>query len=291
MSDNSGPENGFPSENGLFHHPNPLTHSDNYSAMDARLTQLIQIAQQAGAAILDIYADETRFSQVDHKADDSPLTLADQASHRVIAEGLQALTPEIPLLSEEGREIPYAERSQWSQFWLVDPLDGTKEFIKRNGEFTVNIALVSGRQVIMGVVQVPVLGLTYFASAGEGAYVMHQDAPPERISVNTFSMQDEGLRIVCSRSHRTPEVEAYLEQFTKPEAVSMGSSLKLLMVAEGKADIYPRLGPTMEWDTAAAQIVVEEAGGIVLQDGSEEPLRYNKENLLNPYFLVFGQRA
>ncbi len=251
---------------------------------------LLHAAHEAGQVILEIYEDARRFERVDFKADDSPLTLADQAAHQVIMRHLQQLTPEIPILSEEGRAISYNERAGWDQFWLVDPLDGTKEFIKRNGEFTVNIALISGQEVIMGCVHVPVLGTTYYATRGEGAFVVEKGEAPRRIHANTFRMTDAGLRIVSSRSHRTPEVEAYLQQFVDPQSVSMGSSLKLLLVAEGKADIYPRLGPTMEWDTAAAQIIVEEAGGTVVEDGTMTQLRYNKENLLNPYFLVFGKR-
>lgn len=251
---------------------------------------LINAAKEAGEAILTIYNDESKFDVVDFKADDSPLTLADQASHNVIVKHLEQLAPEIPILSEEGRAIGYEERSQWDQFWLVDPLDGTKEFIKRNGEFTVNIALISGQEVIMGIVYVPVTGKMYYASKGNGAFVQEAGQEARKISVNSFNMTDEGLKIVCSRSHRTPEVEAYLDQFTNPESVSMGSSLKLVLVAEGKADIYPRLGLTMEWDTAAAQVIVEEAGGTVIQDGTDLPVVYNKENLLNPYFLVFGDK-
>ncbi len=254
------------------------------------LESLVSIAREAGEAILAIYHDETRFEQVDMKADDSPLTLADQAAHQLIMQRLQALTPDTPILSEEGKAIPYAERSQWHEFWLVDPLDGTKEFIKRNGEFTVNIALVAGSKVIMGCVHVPVPGVTYYAAHGEGAFVKRGDEAAEKIEASPFSLQDQGLRLVCSRSHMSPEVEAYVQQFDAPETVSMGSSLKLVLIAEGKADIYPRLGPTMEWDTAAAHIIVEEAGGMVLNHETHTPLQYNKENLLNPYFIVFGQK-
>ncbi len=251
---------------------------------------LIDTAEAAGKAILEIYADASRFQQVDMKANDSPLTLADKAAHEVIVERLTQLTPEIPVLSEEGRDIPYSERGNWEQFWLVDPLDGTKEFIKRNGEFTVNIALVSGQEVVMGCVHVPVTGKTYLATKGGGAFVQEAGQAMRQIRVNSFRMSDPGLRVVASRSHNSPEVEAYLAELTDPQTVSMGSSLKLLMVAEGTADLYPRLGPTMEWDTAAAQIVVEEAGGEVLEAETLQPVRYNKENLLNPHFLVFGQR-
>lgn len=251
-------------------------------------TELNQTAIEAGKKILEIYNNESLFGQVDHKADDSPLTLADKAAHHVIQDRLQELTPEIPVLSEEGGNHDYESRKDWNTFWLVDPLDGTKEFIKRNGEFTVNIALIEQGKVIMGVVHVPVQGLTYFASKGLGAFVQKEGEEARPIAVSDFGMKDKGLRIVCSRSHLSADVEAYIKQFDEPEAVSMGSSLKLVLVAEGKADIYPRLGPTMEWDTAAAQIVVEEAGGTVINHETGQPLTYNKENLLNPYFIVFG---
>lgn len=253
------------------------------------LKALTEISRTAGEEILKIYHDESKFDCVDFKADDSPLTLADKAAHVAIEAKLQEISPEIPILSEEGRNIPYEERKEWSRFWLVDPLDGTKEFIKRNGEFTVNIALVENGQVVMGCVHVPVTNVTYFAAKGEGAYVKVGDEKAVKIEASSYSLTDSGLRLVCSRSHMTPEVEAYVAQFKEPQTVSMGSSLKLVLVAEGKADIYPRLGPTMEWDTAAAHIIVEEAGGQVLEADSGEVMRYNKENLLNPYFLVLGQ--
>jgi 3'(2'), 5'-bisphosphate nucleotidase len=251
---------------------------------------LMDIAREAGDAILEIYGDESRFDQVDFKADDSPLTLADQASHNVIVDRLQSVSPNIPILSEEGKHLSYEERSQWTRFWLVDPLDGTKEFIKRNGEFTVNIALVENGSVVMGCVHVPVQNVTYVAAKGEGAYVKKGDEEAVRIHADELDMSAKGLRLVCSRSHMSKDVEEYVQQFKEPELVSMGSSLKLVLVAEGKADIYPRLGPTMEWDTAAAQIVVEEAGGTVINHETSTPLVYNKENLLNPYFVVFGKQ-
>ncbi len=254
------------------------------------LPKLVSTAQKAGEAILAIYHDAEKSEVVDHKADDSPLTLADQASHQVIEQALGKLAPEIPVLSEEGKHLAYSERKAWRQFWLVDPLDGTKEFIKRNGEFTVNIALVEGQTVVAGVVYVPVKGVTYFASKGQGAFKQEGNQAPQPITASEFRMTDPGLRLVCSRSHLSAEVEAYLEQFEAPQTVSMGSSLKLVLVASGEADIYPRLGPTMEWDTAAAQIVVEEAGGQVISQETQAPMIYNKENLLNPYFIVFGNK-
>ncbi|MDX1908189.1 MAG: 3'(2'),5'-bisphosphate nucleotidase CysQ [Bacteroidia bacterium] len=253
------------------------------------LDTLVQIARTAGEKILEVYADESSF-QVETKDNNSPLTRADRAAHEIIAARLAEITPEIPVLSEEGKDIPYETRATWERFWLVDPLDGTKEFIKRNGEFTVNIALIEGGLVVMGCVHVPVMGLTYYAAAGQGTWKIEGDAAPVQVMASEFSMQDSGLRIVCSRSHMTPEVEAYLAQFEEPVAVSLGSSLKLVMVAEGAADIYPRLGPTMEWDTAAAQILVEEAGGTVINHETGGPLTYNKENLLNPYFIVFARK-
>ncbi|WNJ16643.1 3'(2'),5'-bisphosphate nucleotidase CysQ [Pontibacter sp. G13] len=257
---------------------------------ESLLKDLKSIARAAGEEILAIYADEEKFQRVDFKANDSPLTLADQAAHNVIVAKLAEITPDIPVLSEEGRDIPYSERSQWTQFWLVDPLDGTKEFIKRNGEFTVNIALVENGNVIMGCVHVPVLNTTYSAAKGLGAFVEREGEAETKIQVADFSMTDKGLRIVCSRSHMSADVEQYVSQFDAPETVSMGSSLKLVLVAEGKADIYPRLGPTMEWDTAAAQVVVEQAGGTVINHETGAPLTYNKENLLNPYFIVFANK-
>ncbi|RME95312.1 MAG: 3'(2'),5'-bisphosphate nucleotidase [Bacteroidetes bacterium] len=250
-------------------------------------TSVGQIARDAGAAILNIYANEADFG-IEHKADDSPLTRADRAANEVIVAGLQKLDFQAPIVSEENKAVPYAERRNYDYFWLVDPLDGTKEFIKRNGEFTVNIALVQGQRVIFGVVYVPVLDELYWAAKGQGAYRM-TNGGTTRLQVASFRMTDPGLKVVASRSHRNAETEAYIQTLNSPELVSKGSSLKLLLVAAGEAHLYPRLAPTSEWDTAAAQIVVEEAGGQVLQAGSQDPVIYNKENILNPHFLVCGR--
>jgi len=233
---------------------------------------------------MEIYAGEFN---VELKGDNSPLTCADRASHQVIVKGLQAATPDIPILSEEGRDIPYAERAAWSRFWLVDPLDGTKEFIKRNDEFTVNIALVEDGGVTAGVVYVPAQGTMYFGGLGAGCWktVDGDESVPIKVREADHNV---GLTVVMSRSHPSPELETYLQEVKVAEALPVGSSLKLCVVAEGKADLYPRLGPTMEWDTAAGHAVVEAAGGTVTQvDGA--PLRYNKESLLNPYFIVRGR--
>ncbi|MEM6632021.1 MAG: 3'(2'),5'-bisphosphate nucleotidase CysQ [Bacteroidota bacterium] len=251
--------------------------------------QVVEIAEEAGKKILEIYADEATFSQVDMKADNSPLTLADQAAHHHIAQKLSVLTPHIPVLSEEGKDIPYEERKSWTQFWLVDPLDGTKEFIKRNGEFTVNIALIENGEATFGVVHVPVQEASFYGGKKiGGAFVKRGTNSSESLSVSSFSLQDQGLRLVVSRSHMSAEVQAYVQQFSQPELVSMGSSLKFMCLAEGTADVYPRLAPTMEWDTGAAQAILEAAGGSIIDQDTQMPMRYNKAILRNPHFIALG---
>ncbi len=247
------------------------------------LSEVRVLAQQAGEKILAIY--NTDFS-VKEKDDQSPLTAADMASHKAIVAGLQSLTPAIPVLSEEAAKIPFEERCHWQSYWLIDPLDGTKEFIKRNGEFTVNIALVQDGVPVLGVVHVPVSGVTYAACQGGGAVkeVPGQGEQPIRVR----KLSGGPVAVVGSRSHRGDSLNSFLEKLGEHEIVSMGSSLKICLVAEGAADVYPRLGPTSEWDTAAAHCVVEQAGGS-LTDLEMKPLRYNtKDSLLNPFFLVFG---
>lgn len=248
--------------------------------------QVIRIAEAAGAAILDIYQNEADFN-VEMKSDDSPLTKADRASNTVICEGLEQLPQIFPIVSEENKAIPYSERKNFDHYWLVDPLDGTKEFIKRNGEFTVNIALVHEQKPIFGVVYAPVLDEMYWAVKGQGAWMKHGDRQ-QKLEANTFGMTDTGLKVVCSRSHLNEGTQAFIDALDRPEKVSRGSSLKFLLMAKGEADVYPRLGPTMEWDTGAAQIVLEEAGGKVIDEETGAPLLYNKENLLNPYFIAYG---
>lgn len=225
---------------------------------------------------------------VTKKGDDSPLTQADLKSHEIIVAGLKALTPEWPVLSEESAEIPFSERAKWKTYWLVDPLDGTKEFVSRNGEFTVNIALIQDHVPVFGVVDVPALAIRYAGGANFGAFKQSGDGEIERIQSSQSAPSKP--RVVGSRSHRGAETDAYLERLGEHELVSMGSSLKFCLVAEGRADLYPRLGPTSEWDTAAAQAVVEGAGGIVCTlDGAR--LRYNtKADVLNPYFFVYADR-
>ncbi len=252
----------------------------------ALLAPLLDIARAASARILEIY--ETDFD-VTRKDDASPLTAADMASHKTICAGLSALTPDIPILSEESADVPFATRRHWSSYWLVDPLDGTKEFIKRNGEFTVNIALIQDHAPVVGVVHVPVTGVSYLGCAGVGAFRQTLDGEPTPIRINTPSA--DPVRVVGSRSHRGEALDAYLARLGAHEIVPMGSSLKICLVAEGKADVYPRLGPTSEWDTAAAHAVLAAAGGKLI-DTDGQPLRYNtRESLLNPWFIACGDSA
>jgi len=247
------------------------------------LKPLVAIATQAGEAILEIY--NTAFS-VELKDDASPLTAADKASHRTIVSALEKLTPGIPVLSEESAIVGWAQRSLWPEYWLIDPLDGTKEFIKRNGEFTVNIALIQGHRAIMGVVYAPVLQRCFFGSLNGGAF--EQTAAGDVRQIKAARAAHSPLRVVGSRSHRGELLDAYLAKLGEHVMVPMGSSLKLCLVATGEADIYPRLGPTSEWDTAAAQAVVESAGGRVTNLDGEAIMYNTKESLLNPHFLVFG---
>lgn len=251
------------------------------------LDQIVAIAKQAGQNILHIYQSTDVGERA--KDDGSPLTLADMASHDCIVNELAKMSPGVPILSEESKQtIPYDARSQWSQYWLIDPLDGTKEFIKRNGEFTVNIALIENHRPVLGVVYAPVLDTMYFAMQGVGAFSQVSEQPAQQLP-NQANLS-ESVRMVVSKSHCSDETNDYIEQVEsrgKPvTAVSKGSSLKLCMIAEGSADIYPRLAPTMEWDTAAAQCVVEQSGKSVVDYHSGQPLRYNKVDLLNPWFVV-----
>jgi 3'(2'), 5'-bisphosphate nucleotidase len=250
------------------------------------LPELSSLARRAGDAILSVYSQQF---EVTSKADQSPLTLADMRSHEIIVQGLLKLTPDIPILSEEASAIPFDERRRWKRYWLVDPLDGTREFVSRNGEFTVNIALIEGHDAILGVVHVPVKDTLYLGAHGSGAFRTTGRESPVALAVRQPAPTP--LRIVGSRSHRDDVLDRYLPKLEPFELVAVGSSIKFCLVAEGSADFYPRFGPTSEWDTAAAQAVVEAAGGAVIRtDGSR--LQYNtKADLLNPHFLVYGDRS
>jgi 3'(2'), 5'-bisphosphate nucleotidase len=244
---------------------------------------LLPLAREAGAAILKVYSlGEVKTT---YKEGGSPLTEADSAAHDIIAAGLGMLTPGVPVLSEESRAEPYGVRRNWKSFWLVDPLDGTKEFLNRNGEFTVNIALIEDGAPVLGLVYAPVLDVAYYGIRGAGAFKAATGSAPEPIRTEGYT--GGAVRVVASRSHRGAALEAFLERIKEAECLSMGSSLKLCLVAEGRAHLYPRFGPTMEWDTAAAHSVVEAAGGSVM-DFEGRPLEYNKEDLTNPFFMVTG---
>lgn len=252
----------------------------------SELTEEIKIiSKEAGKKILEIY--ETDFS-VENKEDNSPLTAADMAAHNTICQSLEKLTPNTPLLSEESSDISFAERQSWQQYWLIDPMDGTREFVKRNGEFSVNIALIEKQKSILGVIHIPVSGTTYYASLKNGAYKHNQEQAPKNISARKTN--PDNITIAGSRSHGNQQQRDFIKKLDNPEILAIGSSLKFCLVAEGLADIYPRFGPTSEWDSAAAQCIVEESGAIVV-DTNFKTLEYNtKESLLNPSFLVIADK-
>lgn len=262
----------------------------------------INAALQAGSAILSIYNNPQSDFEVEMKADNSPLTIADKKAHAVIAEVL-GNTP-FQMLSEEGKHLPYVERRSWDKLWIVDPLDGTKEFIKRNGEFTVNIALVEHGVPVLGVIYLPVKQELYFGEEHEGAYKI-----TDIVSLNGYTFDDlkaaairlpvkeshDGFIVVASRSHLSSETMEYINEIKQVHSdvvlASSGSSIKICLVAEGKADVYPRFAPTMEWDTAAGHAIARAAGMEIYQAGTQKPLCYNKEELLNPWFIVERKRA
>ncbi|MTI32261.1 3'(2'),5'-bisphosphate nucleotidase CysQ [Xanthovirga aplysinae] len=253
-----------------------------------KIKPLLELAKdaalKAGIKILEVYQNEEL--DVELKGDQSPLTKADKLAHQEIVKILE--NSPLPILSEEGKNIPYEERKGWEYFWMVDPLDGTKEFIKKNGEFTVNIALINGQKSIMGVVYSPVLKKLYWGGKDLGAFMQEgNEAIIQLKKRETVDLSQEGIRVVASRSHLNNETEEFLSSLNSPEIVSMGSSLKFMLLAEGKADVYPRFAPTMEWDTAAAHAVINGIGYVVRDQSGKgaEELVYNKENLLNPSFL------
>lgn len=247
------------------------------------IKEICDITKKAGIRINEIYNDKDFSLVVDFKGDNSPLTLADTEAHKIIKKELLKISKEIPILSEEGNSIPYNKRKKWEYYWLVDPLDGTKEFIKRNGEFTVNIALIHINTPVLGVIYVPVSDTLYFGQINEGAVKSIANGLEQQIHT---SMKKDDLIAVMSRSHTTTEGKEFLKMFSIKKTIMVGSSLKFCMIAEGKADIYYRHGPTMEWDTAAGHAIVESSGGRVLQ--GHKSLEYNKESLLNDSFLCVG---
>ena len=257
---------------------------------DSLSVAVCEVASQAGQVILEIY---DQAYEVIEKADGSPVTVADHRAHDLISEQLAPLLPGTPLLSEESAEISYQQRVDWLRFWLVDPLDGTKEFIRRNGEFTVNIALIEDGVPILGVVHTPVRRMTHFAVTGGGAWRQEEDAAAEPITIRPYL--DGAVRMVASRSHSGAEVDQFRDSLRaqsgqEVETVSMGSALKVCLVAEGVADVYPRLGPTSEWDTGASHCILNEAGGRLMDCAGNE-LQYNKPTVLNPWFLAVGDTS
>jgi 3'(2'), 5'-bisphosphate nucleotidase len=251
------------------------------------LASVERIAQQAGREILEVYGTDF---QARPKQDDSPLTEADLRSHQLIVAALGSLTPALPILSEESAAISFAERSTWHRYWLVDPLDGTKEFVSRNGEFTVNIALISGHRPELGVVHIPVTDTTYSGIPGVGAW--RETGGRGRMPIVVRRIARPPLRVLGSRSHGNPALESALQALGPHELKPAGSSIKLCLVADGTADLYPRLGPTSEWDIAAGQAVVEAAGGQVVRLSDGQALSYNaKADILNPDFMAYGDPA
>jgi len=243
---------------------------------------LMPTVARAGAAIMQIY--EGAFA-VAHKADHSPLTLADLESQRIIIEALRSLTPDVPVLSEESANAPWDVRRHWRELWVVDPLDGTREFVKRNGEFTINIALVVDHEPKLGIVAAPASGLLYWGAAGTGAFTRHHGAAQQPIRVSPPAYP---LRVVGSRSHMSPDTAHYLARLQPHVVTGIGSSLKFCLVAEGRAELYARFGPTSEWDTAAGQALLEAAGGQVTRVGGERLLYNRRETLLNGDFVAYS---
>ena len=258
----------------------------DHNQLPELLLDIDKIARMAGKKILEIY--ETDFS-IANKEDNSPLTTADTAAHKIICQGLSHLTPGIPILSEESSHIDFSERQKWKQYWLVDPLDGTREFIKRNGEFSVNIALVDEHKSILGVINIPTTDISYMATINFGAYKSDHKNEMEKIYVRKTNKDD--ITIAGSRSHGNQKQKSFISSIKNAKVLSIGSSQKFCLVAEGKADIYPRFGPTSEWDTAAAQCIVEQSGGSVV-DENLNPIVYNtKDSLINPSFLVIADKT
>ncbi len=256
--------------------------------MEALLKDVVYIAREAGKEILEIYSTDDFGVQI--KGDDSPLTKADLAAHDIIVGFLEKNYPAIPSFSEESTDIPFELRRQWKQCFIIDPLDGTKEFIEKNGDFTVNIGLIENGKCILGVIYLPVLDILYFAADGLGAFKQEQDQPAYKINVRKLHQKNgkNHITVVASRRHGLDKVKMLCKNFASYDLTSRGSSLKMCLIAEGSADFYPRLALTAEWDTAAAQAIVEQAGGRIVQLDFSEMTYNQKENILNPFFLVLG---
>lgn len=253
------------------------------------IESLKSIAIKAGEAIMSIYLDPAVDFELEAKDDNSPLTKADLAANTIICDHLAKLNPSYPIISEENKQVSYEERKDYEYFWLVDPLDGTKEFIKKNGEFTVNIALIHKQRPVLGIVYVPAKDTLFYGMEGMGAYKVSNNETT-KVDSGFFRLDESFLTVVCSRSHLNEETSEFISKFDQHQKVSKGSSLKFLILAEGQAQIYPRLAPTMEWDTAAADAILRNAGGSVIDYNTEKPLLYNKESMLNPHFIAYARK-
>ena len=248
----------------------------------------VKLAKRAGLGILDVYSRAGKF-EVNTKSDNSPLTQADLISNEIITNGLQAFTPDIPIITEENELPAFQERRDWQRYWLIDPLDGTREFIQRSGEFTVNIALIEGNRPVIGVIYIPVSGVSYYALAGKGTFKLDNRGDVQQI--HTRSWQASETKVLASRSRRLEEMRKKLSSIAEFDIKHIGSSLKFCRIADGIADFYPRLGDTSEWDTAAGQCILEEAGGKVV-DMQGRPLVYNsRDSILNPHFMAVGDKV
>ncbi len=259
---------------------------EEYKDFFALINPLHKIISNASAKIMEIYASGNYGMKV--KEDNSPVTMADIAANDIICEGLQTMDKTFPFLSEENMQIPYDQRKDYPYFWLIDPLDGTKEFMRRNGQFTVNVCLIHNNIPILGMVAAPSLNEVYYAVKGQGAFLEKNNLTC-RLECSTYSKNQKGLRIPVSLSHVNLDTKSIIEQYNDPQVIGRGSALKFMMIANGEADLYPRLAPTMEWDTAAPQIIIEEAGGKVINYDTNASMTYNKESLVNPGFIAYSK--
>lgn len=251
------------------------------------LNDLKTLCEKASEAILEVYHSED--FEVEKKKDSSPVTIADKRSDAILNEGLNRLTPDIPVMSEESIQLPYEERKKWKKFWCVDPLDGTREFVKKNDQFAICIALVEDGRPILGMIYEVVPGDCYYASKSNGAYLEKKDGTKKKLECSSFDWGEENLTILCSLSHRNNETEEFIDNFPNHHRTRLGAALKFCMIARGEAQLYPRLGPTCEWDTAAGDILLHEAGGQIVRFEDKKPLIYNKENILSPHFVAMGK--
>lgn len=250
-------------------------------------SSIVSILTEASDVIKKIYWSRDFSTEI--KSDQSPVTTADIKSHEYIIHELASLYPEIPIVSEESELPPYDVRKKWEYFWLLDPLDGTKEFLKRTGEFTINLALIHKTKSVAGFINIPLQEKTFFAVKDLGAYCYKSDGAHTPLQVSTFNLNKKGIKVVASRNHKDKKTQVYIDALNEPEIIEKGSALKFISIALGEADYYPRMINIMEWDTAAGQIIIEEAGGSFVNAETGQPLSYNKAEMYNPYFIASGK--